>query len=72
MADLLCRCVVASQSEAFVDDDVAQIQWRLAVGDEGHDVVAGWKRESQRPHRWLPDRQWIASQLFAAARSLIV
>ena len=72
MADLLCRCVVGSQSEAFLDDDVAQSQWRLAVDDESHDVVTGWKRESQRPHRCLADRQWIASQLFAVARSLIV
>ena len=57
MADLLCRCVVGSQSEAFLDDDVAQSQWRLAVDDEGHDVVTGWKRESQRQHRCLADRQ---------------
>src|SRR5262245_66423568 len=57
MADLLCRCVVGSQSEAFLDDDVAQSQWPLAVDDEGHDVVTGWKRESQRQHRCLADRQ---------------
>ena len=72
MADLLCRCVVGSQSEAFLDDDVAQSQWRLAVDNEGHDVVTGWKRESQRPHRSLADRQWIAPQFFTVARSLIV
>ena len=56
MADVLCRCVVGSQSEAFLDDDVAQSQWRLAVDDEDHDVVTGWKRESQRPYRCLADR----------------
>lgn len=44
------------ESGAFVDDDVAQGQWRLGVDDDGHDVVAGWKRESQRPHRSLADR----------------
>jgi hypothetical protein len=56
----------------LVDDDVAQSHWRLALDDEGHDVVAGWKRESQRTHRWLADWQWIAAQFFAVARSLIV
>ena len=43
------------ESGAFVDDDVSQSQWRLGVDDDGHDVVAGRKRESQRPHRLLAD-----------------
>lgn len=38
-------------SAALVDDDVAESQGPFAIDDEGHDVVAGWKRKRQGPQR---------------------
>src|SRR5262245_28818566 len=62
----------SSTVEAFVDDDVAQGQWRSTINDDRHDVVAGLKIEGQRPPRSLAGRHWIALQLLAVARALVI